>query len=122
MTTDTSPDHDHHDTPGCGCQARAHDPPDQAVGSDPERKRRILNRLKRIEGQARGLQKMVQQDRYCADVLAQISSVQEALRATSKELLRNHLEFCATEAIREGPDEAEEMYDELTELMHKHLR
>lgn len=108
----------------CGCQAQqaSSSSPEQAVGTDPERKKRILHRLNRIEGQVRGLQKMVNHDRYCADVLAQMSSVQEALRATSKEILRNHLEFCATEAIRAGSPQAEQMYDELAELMHKHLR
>ncbi len=94
----------------------------RAAGVDPERKRRNLNRLRRIEGQVRGLQRMVEEDRYCADVLTQLSSVQEALRAVGRELMRNHLEHCATEAIRSGDDEAEAMYDELVELMYKHLR
>lgn len=95
----------------------------RAAGVDPDRKQRTLNRLRRIEGQVRGLQRMVGEDRYCADVLTQLSSVQEALRAVGRELMRNHLEHCATEAIRSGDDEeAEEMYDELVELMYKHLR
>jgi DNA-binding FrmR family transcriptional regulator len=89
---------------------------------DPDRKQRTLNRLRRIEGQVRGLQRMVEEDRYCADVLTQLSSVQEALRAVGRELMRNHLEHCATEAIRSGDEEAEAMYDELVELMYRHLR
>ena len=52
----------------------------------------------------RGLQKMVEEERYCADILTQISSVQEALRAVGRELMRNHLRHCATEAIRHGGD------------------
>ena len=69
---------------------------------DPEAKTRNLNRLKRIEGQVRGLQRMIEGDRYCADILTQLSSVQEALRAVGRELMRNHLKHCATEAIRNG--------------------
>ncbi len=59
-----------------------------------------LRRLRRIEGQVRGLQKMVEEDRYCADIMTQIASVHEALRAVSRELMRNHLKHCATTAIR----------------------
>ena len=81
-----------------------------------------LKRLRRIEGQVRGIQKMVDDDRYCADVLTQISAVQEALRAVSRELMRNHLKHCATSAIRTGESEAETMYDELVDLMFKHSR
>ena len=65
---------------------------------------------------------MVEHDRYCADVLVQISAVQEALRAVARELMRNHLKHCATAAIRGTPAEAEAMYDELTDLMYRHAR
>jgi DNA-binding FrmR family transcriptional regulator len=94
----------------------------KAVGVDPEIKARNLTRLRRIEGQVRGLQKMVEEDRYCADVLTQISSVHEALRSVARELMRNHLKHCATAAIKAGDESADAMYDELVELMHKHLR
>jgi len=80
-------------------------------------KDQLLNRLRRIEGQVRGLQKMVDEDRYCADILMQISSVQEALRSVGRELLRNHLKHCATAAIRGSDGEAEKMCEELVELM-----
>ena len=97
--------------------------PRRAVSVDDEVKIRAQARLRRIEGQVRGLQKMVSDDRYCADVLTQISSVQEALRAVGRELMRNHLKHCATQAIRKGSHEdAEAMYDELVDLMHKHMR
>ena len=79
-----------------------------AVAVDPEAKTRNLKRLRRIEGQVRGLQKMVEEDRYCADVLTQIASVHEALRSVGKELMRNHLRHCAAGAIRAGAGEAEE--------------
>jgi DNA-binding FrmR family transcriptional regulator len=96
--------------------------PEHAVHVEPEIKRKNLTRLRRIEGQVRGLQAMVEQDRYCADILTQISSVHEALRGVARELMRNHLKHCAASAIREGAERADEMYDELIELMHKHSR
>src|SRR5215204_5747048 len=102
----------------CGCGANDK----KAVAVDPEIKSRNLKRLRRIEGQVRGLQKMVEEDRYCADVMTQISSVHEALRAVGRELMRNHLKHCATTAIRAGEGEAEAMYDELVDIMYKHSR
>jgi CsoR family transcriptional regulator, copper-sensing transcriptional repressor len=105
---------------GCGCGVTEHTR--HAVAVDPEIKARNLTRLRRIEGQVRGLQKMVDDDRYCADILMQISSVQEALRSVSRELMRNHLKHCAAAAIRSGDDAAEAMYDELVDMMYKHSR
>ena len=93
-----------------------------AVGVDPDRKVRNLKRLRRIEGQVRGIQKMVEADRYCADIMMQISSVQEALRAVGRELMRNHLEHCASAAIRSSDDQATAMYDELIDLMYRNGR
>ena len=107
---------------GCGAGEVAEAGGRKAVGVDPEAKSRNLKRLRRIEGQVRGLQKMVDEDRYCADVMIQISSVHEALRAVGRELMRNHLKHCATAAIQTGNDHAEAMYDELIELMYKHSR
>ena len=95
---------------------------EHAVAVDADAKAKNLKRLRRIEGQVRGLQKMVEEDRYCADIMTQISSVHEALRAVGKELMRNHLKHCATSAIRAGEEDAEGMYDELMELMYKHVR
>jgi DNA-binding FrmR family transcriptional regulator len=95
----------------------------KAAGVDMELKAANLNRLRRIEGQVRGLQKMVEDDRYCADILVQVASVQEALRGVGRNLMKNHLRHCATKAISSGkPKEAAEMYDELLELIYKHLR
>jgi DNA-binding FrmR family transcriptional regulator len=94
----------------------------RALGVDDDAKDRNLKRLRRIEGQVRGLQKMVEEERYCADVMMQISSVHEALRAVGRELMRNHLKHCATTAIRSDKGQAEAMYDELVELMYKHSR
>ena len=95
---------------------------EHAVAVDPAIKTRNLKRLRRIEGQVRGLHKMVEEDRYCADILTQIASVHEALRGVGRELMRNHLKHCATSAIRTGQGEAEAMYDELVDMMYTHSR
>ena len=109
------------ETATCACAVGA-DENRKAVGVDPDIKSSNLTRLRRIEGQVRGLQKMIDEDRYCADVLTQISSVQEALRSVSRELMRNHLKHCASAAIKAGDESADAMYDELVELMYKHSR
>ena len=108
------------DTTTCACGVS--DTGRKAVGVDPDIKERNLKRLRRIEGQIRGLQKMVDEDRYCADVLTQISSAHEALRSVARELMRNHLKHCASAAIRKGDESADAMYDELVEMMYKHAR
>jgi DNA-binding FrmR family transcriptional regulator len=108
--------------PSCGCGAHDDDGGRKAVGVDPDIKDRNVKRLRRIEGQVRGLQKMVEEDRYCGDIMTQISSVQEALRSVSRELMRNHLKHCATSAIRSSEADAEAMYDELVDMMYKHSR
>jgi DNA-binding FrmR family transcriptional regulator len=106
----------------CACGARPENGTTD-VEVDPETKRAIVSRLRRIEGQVRGLQKMIDEERYCADVLMQLSSVQEALRGVGRTLLHSHLKYCATEAIRSGDAaEADAMYDELMELMFKNAR
>jgi CsoR family transcriptional regulator, copper-sensing transcriptional repressor len=107
---------------GCGVQDAGGEEPRSAVAVDPDVKARNVRRLRLIEGQVRGLQKMVEDDRYCADILMQISSVHEALRSVGRELMRNHLKHCATSAIAQGPESAEPMYDELVDLMYRHSR
>ena len=94
----------------------------KALAVDADIKERNLKRLRRIEGQVRGLQKMVEEDRYCADIMTQISSVHEALRAVGRELMRNHLRHCTAEAVRSGEARAEEIYDELLELIYSRTR
>jgi CsoR family transcriptional regulator, copper-sensing transcriptional repressor len=93
-----------------------------AVAVEPDAKTRNLARLRRIEGQVRGLQKMVEEDRYCVDVMTQISSVHEALRSVGRELMRNHLKHCAASAVKAGPAQADVVYDELVDLFYKHSR
>jgi DNA-binding FrmR family transcriptional regulator len=104
---------------GCGAQEASR----KALAVDPEIKSSNLKRLRRIEGQVRGLQRLVEEDRYCADILVQISSVQEALRSVGRALMKNHLCHCASEAIRDtAPGRAEAMYEELLNLMELHSR
>ena len=95
----------------------------KAVAVDPLIKSANLKRLRRIEGQIRGLARMIEADRYCPDVMMQISSVHEALRAVGRALMRNHLKHCASQAIRKGTAaDAESTYDELVKLIYKHAR
>ena len=95
----------------------------KAVGVDPEIKASNLRRLGRIEGQIRGIQRMIEDDRYCADILIQVSSVQEALRAVARALMRNHLSHCATHAFNSGSaEDREAMYDELLDIIYKNAR
>jgi CsoR family transcriptional regulator, copper-sensing transcriptional repressor len=106
-------------TCGCGAQEKSR----KALAVDPEIKLSNLKRLRRIEGQVRGLQRLVEEDRYCADIMVQISSVQEALRSVGLALMKNHLRHCASEAIRDAaPGRAEAMYEELLNLMDLHSR
>ena len=103
----------------CGCGVKAGR---KAVAVEPELKARNLKRLRRIEGQVRGLARMVEEERYCADIMTQIASAHEALRSVGRELMRNHLRHCAASAIRAGDGRADAMYDELLDLIYTHSR
>jgi DNA-binding FrmR family transcriptional regulator len=106
----------------CACHISVHTVR-SAVAVDPEIKSANLKRLRRIEGQIRGLARMVEADRYCPDIMVQLSSVHEALRAVGRGLMRNHLMHCASQAIRKGTSaEAKITYDELMNLIYKHAR
>jgi DNA-binding FrmR family transcriptional regulator len=95
----------------------------KAAAVDPLIKEANRHRLRRIEGQVRGLQKMVDEDRYCADIITQVASVQEALRGVARNLMKNHLHHCAAKALESGKkQQTEAMYNELLELIYKHLR
>jgi CsoR family transcriptional regulator, copper-sensing transcriptional repressor len=83
-------------------------------------KQQIEARLSRIEGQVRGLRKMVEEDRYCIDVLTQVSAVQSALESVALLLLRDHTEHCVAEAIRSG--EGGEKVRELSEAVERLVR
>lgn len=88
-----------------------------------EIKRGVTTRLSRIEGQVRGIQRMVDENRYCIDILVQISAIHESLRKVGEVLLREHLNHCVTSAVTSGDArKAEKIYDELAELFRKYAR
>lgn len=104
----------------CACEVG---PGRKALAVAPALKQSNLKRLRRIEGQLRGLQKMVEEDRYCADIITQIASAQEALRGVARNLMKNHLHHCAARALGSAKkEEADAMYDELLNLIYTHLR
>lgn len=86
---------------------------------DSEEYKSLITRLNRIEGQVRGVHKMVEEERYCVDILTQVSAIQAALRAFNKELLSNHIHSCVVEDIQQGRAEA---VDELCETIQKLMK
>jgi DNA-binding FrmR family transcriptional regulator len=97
-------------------------PPRKAVAVEQDIKSKNLARLRRIEGQVKGISRMIEDDRYCVDILTQIAAIQQAMRAVGRELMRNHLKHCASDAIRKGGPQADEACDELIEMMYKNAR
>ena len=81
-----------------------------------------LRRLRRIEGQVRGIARMVDEDVYCIDVLTQVSAVTRALQAVALGLLEDHLGQCVTEAVRKGGDEGAESVREAAEAISRLVR
>lgn len=83
-----------------------------------EEHKALLNRLSRIEGQIRGIHKMVENDAYCTDILMQVSAVTSALNSFSKVMLSNHIKTCVTNDIKEGKEETvDELVNVLARLM-----
>ncbi len=89
---------------------------------EPAERAANLARLKRIEGQIRGIAQMVENDRYCVDVLTQIAAAQQALRSVGRELLRHHLKHCVSHAAKRGDKALDQAGDELIELLYKNAR
>lgn len=89
----------------------------------PPDKSPVVARLKRIEGQVRGVQRMIDENRDCVDVLMQVSAILESLRKVSETLLREHLDRCVTTAVDSGDrKEKVRIYDELADLFNKYAR
>jgi len=86
---------------------------------ETEEKKKLINRLSRIEGQIRGIRAMVENDAYCADILTQASAASSALGSFSKILLTEHIKSCVADDIRKGKDET---IEELTELLYKMMK
>lgn len=93
-----------------------------AMGIAPQTKSDLLKRLARVRGQVEGIQRMVEDERYCPDILQQFAAVHSALRAAEKRLLSNHLERCATHAIQQGGQPAEQVREEIVDLLYRYLR
>lgn len=86
---------------------------------DDKEKKDLMNRLKRIEGQVRGVEGMLENDAYCTDILIQVSAITSALNSFNKVLLANHMKTCVTENIRSGNDE---IIDELVVTLQKLMK
>ena len=97
---------------GCCCSEK------QTMRSE-EQKKALLNRLKRIEGQVRGIQAMIEKDSYCNDILIQSAAVSAAMNAFNKEILASHIHSCVVRDIRAGNDE---VVDELVTTIHKLMK
>jgi DNA-binding FrmR family transcriptional regulator len=82
----------------------------------------VLRRLRRVEGQVRGLQRMVEEDTYCIDVLTQVSAATKALQAVALVLLEDHLGHCVADAIAEGGDAAATKIDEASAAIARLVR
>ncbi len=105
------------------CASETDEGPRHALGVDPDIKADNLRRLRRIEGQIRGLQRMIEEDRYCAEILVQISAAQESLRSVGRGLMKNHLQQCAATTFRNGTkQQADAMAAELLDLIYKYSR
>ncbi|NMB12796.1 MAG: metal-sensitive transcriptional regulator [Firmicutes bacterium] len=88
--------------------------------SNPRRKEDLLLRLGRIEGQIRGISRMVEEDQYCVDILNQISAVRSALSSVGQILLEGHIRGCVTEAIK--GDHGDQSIDELLQVIKRYTR
>jgi CsoR family transcriptional regulator, copper-sensing transcriptional repressor len=87
-----------------------------------ERKDELQARLRRVEGQVRGLQRMLDEDRYCIDVLTQISSATRALQGVAVNMLDDHVRHCVRDAIDQGPGTADEKVDEALDVIARLIR
>jgi DNA-binding FrmR family transcriptional regulator len=92
----------------------------QPAGVDADIKAANLRRLRRIEGQVRGIIQMVEDDRYCIDILTQVAAAREGLRAVGRETLRNHLRHCVGDAAKQDPARLTALIDELLDTIYKH--
>ncbi len=104
---------DQHQT--CSC----HEPHSHGYNASDESKRKYLARLKRIEGQTRGIHRMIDEDQYCIDIITQISAVTSALENVSLALLEDHIAHCVTGAAAEDGELAAEKLDEAMRAIKK---
>ena len=100
------------DAPGCACCAKTTERSDEV-------RRKLINRLNRLEGQIRGLRGMVEKNIYCTDILTQVAAANAALNSFNKELLASHIRGCVANDIRDGKDE---VIDELVQTLQKLMK
>lgn len=93
-----------------------------AMGIEATTKRDLLTRLARARGQVEGLSRMIEEERYCPEILQQFAAVRAGLQAAEKKLFVNHLEGCATHAIAQGGAAAETARGELVDLFYRYMR
>ena len=90
---------------------------DKTTVRSEDEKKRLINRLSRIEGQIRGIRQMVENDAYCVDILTQSAAAKSAFSAFNRELLRRHIEGCVVRDIRNGDEDIDELMDIIGKLM-----
>lgn len=106
----------------CACKADGHAPaprrrtPARAAGVEANLKDANLIQLRRIEGQVRGIAAMIEEERYCADIITQVAAVRESLRTVARNLMRNHLRHCAAAAMQRHGRDRDRMIDEVLDL------
>ena len=112
------------DASSCGCRAEEAGPADDGAHHHGYIQNRdtYLRRLRRIEGQARGLQRMVEEEKYCIEILTQVSAMTKALQSVALELLEDHLSHCVVAAARVGGPEADDKIQEATEAIARLVR
>ena len=103
---------------GCTCQEEENGQPKHRIREQQEKKA-LINRLSRIEGQIRGVKSMIEEERYCVDILTQVAAVQAAFNGLTKEILASHIKGCVVKDIQDGNEQA---VDELCELLKKLMR
>lgn len=96
--------------------------PVHAVAVESDIKEANLKQLRRIEGQIRGIASMIEDERYCADIITQVSAVRESLHSVARNLMRNHIKHCAARAMAAGGKSRDDMVDELLKLVAKVAR
>jgi CsoR family transcriptional regulator, copper-sensing transcriptional repressor len=107
---------------GCAVGGRAIGPGGKAAGVDPAIKEANRRHLRRIEGQVRGIAAMIEEDRYCADIITQVAAVRESLRAVAHNLMRNHVKHCAASAVGQEGAGRTDVIDELMDLVERTSR
>lgn len=101
------------------CNKQCSECPNRVKERSQEELKDLSNRLKRIEGQVRGVRNMVENNAYCADILTQVSAATAAMNSFNRVLLANHVRTCVAEGIRQGNDE---VIEELVDLLQKLMR